>query len=103
MLEIDYLRDIKEKSEMMDTLELNNLKYTVIEELMTIDNQESLSKIERYIRKIKQALSDTNKEQFKRSLKQDLREALQEVNDINRRKGQALTMDDLYTELEKEK
>lgn len=84
----------------MSTLELNNLKYTVIEELMTINNQESLSKIEKYIRQIKQALTDASREQFKQSLKNDLREAMQEVKDIKAGKVKALTMDDLYAELE---
>lgn len=84
----------------MSTLELNNLKYTVIEELMTINNQESLSKIEKYIRRIKQALTDAGKEQFKQSLKNDLREAMQEVKDIEAGRVKALTMDDLYAELE---
>ena len=84
----------------MSTLELNNLKYTVIEELMTINNQESLSKIEKYIRQIKQALTDASREQFKLSLKNDLREAMQEVKDIKAGKVKALTMDDLYAELE---
>ena len=84
----------------MSTLELNNLKYTVIEELMTINNQESLSKIEKYIRQIKQALTDASREQFKLSLKNDLREAMQEVKDIKAGMVKALTMDDLYAELE---
>lgn len=84
----------------MSTLELNNLKYTVIEELMTIDNPESLFKIEKYIRKVKQALIDAGKEQFKQSLKKDLQEALQEVKDIEAGKVKALTMEDLYAELE---
>ena len=63
---------------------------------MTINNQESLSKIEKYIRRIKQALTDAGKEQFKQSLKNDLREAMQEVKDIEAGKVKALTMDDLY-------
>ena len=50
----------------MDTIELNNLKYMVIEEI----------------------------------LKNDLKEALQEVKDIEAGKVKALTMDDLYAELE---
>lgn len=82
----------------MSTLELNNLKYTVIEELMSINNQESLSKIEKYIRRIKQALADASKEQFKQSLKNDLQEALQEVKDIEAGKVKGLTMDELYAE-----
>lgn len=67
---------------------------------MTINNQESLSKIEKYIRQIKQALTDASREQFKLSLKNDLREAMQEVKDIKAGKVKALTMDDLYAELE---
>lgn len=82
----------------MSTLELNNLKYTVIEELMSINNQESLSKIEKYIRRIKQALADAGKEQFKQSLKNDLQEALQEVKDIEAGKVKGLTMDEVYAE-----
>ena len=82
----------------MNTIELNNLKYMVIEELMSIDNQESLSKIEKYVRKMKQALTDASKESFKQSLKNDLKEALREVKDIESGKVKALTMDDLYRE-----
>ena len=84
----------------MSTLELNSLKYTVIEELMSIDNPESLSKIEKYVRKIKQTLTDAGKEQFKQTLKNDLQEAWQEMKDIKAGKAEPLTMEDLYAELE---
>lgn len=84
----------------MSTIELNNLKYNVIEELMSIDNKELLSKIGKYIKQVKEASVENGKEQFKQQLKNDLREALHEMHEMDAGKAKAYTMDELYAELE---
>lgn len=84
----------------MNTIELNSLKYNVIEELMSIDNKEILSKIGKYIKQVKETATENGKEQFKQQLKNDLREALHEMNEMNEGRAKAYTMEELYAELE---
>ena len=86
----------------MDTIELNSLKYNVIEELMSIDNIEILSKIGKYIRQVKKTVAEDEKEQFRQHLKEDLREALHEMHEMDEGRAKAYTMEELYAELEEE-
>lgn len=86
----------------MDTIELNSLKYNVIEELMSIDNIEILSKIGKYIKRVKKTVAEDEKEQFRQRLKEDLREALHEMHEMDEGRAKAYTMEELYAKLEEE-
>ncbi len=87
----------------MRTAELNSLKYSMMEELMSINNPDVLGKICAYIRQLKRAEKIKGSAQFKEELRADLKEALREVEDVKNGKSQFMSMNELYAELEETK
>lgn len=87
----------------MTTMELRSSVLQDIASLLS--NDEAMLKLQKYIRQLKSELHSDQAEariQFKKELKNDLRKALKEVQDVKEGKAQLGTMEDLYSELEAE-
>ncbi|WP_455673644.1 hypothetical protein [Phocaeicola sp.] len=52
----------------MATMELNNLKYSLMEELMSIDNKETLNQIKTYFEQLKNKSQNESESMFKEEL-----------------------------------
>lgn len=86
----------------MTTMELRS---SVLQDIASLlGNDEAMLKLQKYIRHLKSELhtDTTSKNDFRKTLKKDLQDALKEVKEAEEGKIQLGTMDDLYKELEAE-
>ena len=81
----------------MTSMELNSLKYSLMEELMSIDSREVLNKIEEYIKRTKsKAIIEEDSDKL---ILDNMKAAFKELKAIKSGKGKARPIEEVLNEL----